>query len=92
MIQRKQISRTEIDTVFEAARQHCNRCLVKHGTGSFVGKHEILGNLVEEMHELTLAVHSNEVRGRAGSVREELLDVAITALFGIASIDFGDVS
>lgn len=71
-----------LEEAFKRARAEMERRLNKHGSGIFASNHEILGALVEEMGELEDAVRSNEVR----EVMYELLDVAVAALCGFASV------
>jgi NTP pyrophosphatase (non-canonical NTP hydrolase) len=59
------------------------RRVSKHGDGAFVGPHEGLGVIVEEYDELLDAVRSNDRR----RVRDEAMDVAVGALWLVASID-----
>jgi hypothetical protein len=54
----------------------------KHGPGAYAGPHETLGILVEEMHELTESVRAN----RNDQTVDELVDVAVGAIFGVASL------
>lgn len=56
--------------------------LRQHGYGSFASIHEILGIMDEEHYELLMAVHQNDT----DQVLAELVDIAVGALFGIASI------
>jgi NTP pyrophosphatase (non-canonical NTP hydrolase) len=51
------------------------------GDRSFNSPHEALGVLTEEYMELIQAVQSNN----PNLVREELLDVAVSAIWGVAS-------
>ena len=56
--------------------------MVKHGELSFVSTHEALGVLTEEFFEVTEAVKSGDLREFA----QEMLDVAVCAIFSIASL------
>lgn len=58
------------------------RRLMEKGHDSFVNAHEILGATEVEMVELREAVHIKEPQ----RVIEELLDVAVGCLFGVASL------
>lgn len=58
------------------------RRLVEKGHDSFVNAHEILGATEVEMVELKEAVHIKEPQ----RVIEELLDVAVGCVFGVASL------
>ncbi|KKN98437.1 hypothetical protein LCGC14_0145320 [marine sediment metagenome] len=60
-----------------------HKAKMKHGRGAFINKHEALGILIEEIYELVKAVHSNDEE----KVKHELADVALTAIWAIASID-----
>lgn len=53
------------------------------GCGAFVSTHEVYGALAEEMDELLDVVREDNLY----EARQELFDVAATAIFGIASID-----
>ena len=57
------------------------RRLHEKGWGALVSTHEVWGVVDEENNELKDAVHDNDV----DAVREELLDIAVAALFGHAS-------
>lgn len=75
----------------EAAGDKLNRRLRQKGRGTYASRLEILGALTEEFHELTQAMISEPIAGTKHSVREELLDIAVGCLFGIACIDAGYV-
>lgn len=59
-----------------------NRRLIKHGDASFAGKHEGLGTIAEEYHELVEAVRSNQ----PGAVVSEAIDVAVGCLWLAATL------
>lgn len=61
--------------------------LKKYGCNLCVSSHEIHGLLHEEMSELEDSVQGNNVY----EIRGELLDVAITAIWGLASIKHIDI-
>ena len=58
------------------------------GLGSMASSHEILGILTDELAEFR-----DEVHQKSGADRKvaELIDVAVAAIFGIASIKSGGV-
>ena len=59
--------------------------MAKHGPGAYASPHECFGVLWEEaMKELGDALHAND----AEQFVKELSDVAVTAIFGIASIRY----
>ena len=51
------------------------------GPGILVNQHETLGILTEEYHELVMAVR----RGHSEDIVGELADIAVCAIWGIAS-------
>lgn len=57
--------------------------LNKKGYGIFISTHEILGVVNEEHHELVEAIKNNDLE----NIREELMDIAVACIHGIASID-----
>lgn len=61
------------------------KALAKHGYGATLSTHEALGDLREEETELVLAIIANDKK----HTRAELLDVAVSALWSIASMDAG---
>lgn len=58
------------------------RRLIEKGRDSFVNAHEILGATEVEVLELKEAVHIKEPQ----RISEELLDVAVGCVFGVASL------
>ncbi len=79
-IEPKQISKSLDDF-----RNHLNSILSKKGAESFVSRHETLGIISEEFHELLEAVRS----GTSEELKGELLDTAIACLWGVVSLDYG---
>jgi len=59
--------------------------LHRHGHGTYASRHELLGILEEEYHELVAAVTS----GSLEEVLEEAADIAVAAVFGIACVEQG---
>jgi hypothetical protein len=57
--------------------------LYAKGSGLFVDKHQIWGIIDEEMREFKDEIHLNNVQ----KARVELIDIAVAAIWGIASID-----
>jgi len=81
-IERPEVWTTETDAIAEVVRVALERRVQKHGAGAYAGPHETLGILIEEMDELRIAVRENN----AVEVWAELLDVAVAAVFGMASL------
>lgn len=86
MTQRLQLTEQQLD---DTMRGIWNKTLFRFeqkGHGAFASSHEILGILSEEMLEITEAIHENQTQSE---IVEELKDIAVAALFGIASIRSG---
>ncbi len=84
--------RTQVDTVWtdealDLVRKKMVGRLEEKGRGTYASIHEVLGILAEEYYELTVAVKNNDQR----NVVEELKDLAVGCLFGIACIEGGFV-
>lgn len=60
--------------------------LDEQGWGGFVSTHEVYGKLSEEMKEMLDAIHASK-NFVSQNTRNELLDIALTAIFAIACID-----
>jgi NTP pyrophosphatase (non-canonical NTP hydrolase) len=56
--------------------------LAEKGYGTFASSHEILGILREEYIELESAIHQNDYN----EIEEELTDIAVGAIFGLACL------
>lgn len=83
MKQRAIVDKIYIENAIKYLEVGLDDRLRQHGTFSFIGPHEIMGVLDEEVNkELLDAVHANDEQ----QVLNELLDIAIGAIFGIASI------
>jgi len=85
MIDRPQITEEQVDQAIDVVRFAIKRRLAQKGWGAFVSRHEILGILEEERHEMIEAVH-HETQER---LSEELIDIAVGCVFGVASIKAG---
>jgi hypothetical protein len=62
--------------------------LNQKGHGTFASNHEILGIIQEELTEYEAAIHTNACNEEK---IKELEDIAVAALFGIASIQSGGI-
>lgn len=60
------------------------------GRGAYASRHEILGILEEEFLEAKEAVRDNSAGGFS-HYQEELLDIAVGALFGYISMNVGHI-
>lgn len=83
MNERVQVPEAQVDFAFGDVRKMMAKRLVQHGRGGYIGPHETYGILAEELNKECLdAVHANDVQ----QVIKELIDVAVGAIFGIASL------
>lgn len=83
MSEREQISSEVIKEAIDQTAAKLKMRLEEKGYGAFVSIHEILGIVTEEFHELVEAVRwNNQIE-----VKEELLDIAVGAIFGVACIN-----
>ena len=80
---RTHITEEQITDALDTLRIHTDTILKSKGRGAFASSHEVLGVLTEEMRELEAEVQA----GYLHRLRQELLDVAQVALFGVACID-----
>lgn len=81
---RPQISKETIQRAVDKLIDKLYMRLEQKGYGSWLSRHEILGIIAEEsFKEVVDAVH----RGSLEELREELLDVAVGCIFGVACID-----
>jgi NTP pyrophosphatase (non-canonical NTP hydrolase) len=79
---RVEVMDTEIAAAFSVIGEAFKKRLQQHGKKSFIGPHEILGIIEEEVSELKEAVRSN----KRAEVISELIDVGVGTLFGVASL------
>lgn len=82
MDQRIEVQDAEIAAAFAMLGDELKRRLLQKGKKSFIGPHEILGVVEEEVDELREAVRSDDPR----EVTAELLDLGVGAIFGVASL------
>lgn len=82
MDQRLDVTNQELADALRLIGEGLQRRLKEKGTKSFIGLHEIDGILDEEVREWKAEVHGSD---RKAAVME-LVDVAVTCAFGIASV------
>jgi NTP pyrophosphatase (non-canonical NTP hydrolase) len=87
MSEREILTVEDLELAVENVRLKMLARLEEKGPGAYSSRHECLGIVEEEMHELVEAVRS----GRFRDVINELMDVAVGCVFGIASIESGKV-
>lgn len=81
--QRPKITDENIQKSIKETIDAFNRKLEKKGKGALVSPIEILGKLTEEYFEVEEEVHKE----RLNDLKNELTDVAVVCLWGIASIE-----
>ncbi len=80
---RRQITKDEIDDAVAQVKAKLLWRLNEKGYGCWLSRHEILGVVAEEQHELVMAVHKCGI----SLVRDELMDIAVACVFAVACID-----
>ncbi len=81
---RELITEKEVQDAWEKFEHFYKDVRRKKGLGSFSSKHEIYGALAEEVYEVLQAIHVN---ASGETIGNELMDIAVVCLFGVASID-----
>jgi len=71
-----------LDLVFERVKDKLHYRLLQKGKGIYMSSHEILGIITEEYDEYKAEVRANNAFGQ----EEELLDIAVGCVFGLASL------
>ncbi len=82
-INREKILDGQINKAYAVVREIMLKQLELKSNGTFKSTHEILGVVTEEYYELIEAVKSGDIE----HIRQELADVAVSAIFGIACIE-----
>jgi len=85
MIKRPQIKKDAEDEILYRVQRWLEMRLRQKGRRQLASRHELLGILDEEMAELREAVHS----GTRAAIDSECLDVAVAAIMGLLSPDWG---
>lgn len=79
---RKEVSAKALQYALDEARSELSRRLIQKGHGGFASIHEMFGVLMEEVNELSEALHDND----QDQFVAELKDIVVAALFSLASI------
>lgn len=79
---RRKFDMAEMAGIIEMLKQKIGQSIEKHGDNTLASDAEIIGILAEEQYELLKAVHGEST----AQVIEELYDIAVGAVVGIASI------
>lgn len=83
---RKKIDERLVNGTMDQLQRRISEKLKQRGDHSFASRHEILGLITEEYHELVDAIKLDTTAYRR-FIRNELFDIAITCVWGILSID-----
>lgn len=81
-MERPEVSDKILLAAIEALTVNLGRKIEKHGRGAYISNHETLGIVAEEYHELVEAVRQND----PVDVANELMDIVVAGLFGVASM------
>ena len=87
---RPELTVEDINIAVQKLQKEVARRLNEKGKGSFASRHEILGVITEEYHELIEAVESSTSKSLA-VVEDELFDLAAGAVISAACIMAGKV-
>ena len=87
MSDRPQIEADDINIAISKLQKEVARRLNEKGKGSFTSRHEILGVITEEYHELVKAVEVQPLT----EVEDELFDLAVGAVISAACVMAGKV-
>lgn len=86
--ERPRVCDVNVERALEAVKQNLLMRMNKKGRGAFISSHEIYGILAEELNkELLDAMHANDAK----QFVKELIDVAVGAIFALASYEVGGV-
>lgn len=77
---RPEISPIAFESALKLIKAGIEKAIEKHGRGGFVSWHEILGKIDEEHIEFI-----KEIQGETPERRDELVDIAVAAIWGVAS-------
>jgi NTP pyrophosphatase (non-canonical NTP hydrolase) len=83
VLMRTQLNDEQITNAISKTIEKLQYRLRQKGYGTFSSKHEILGVITEEYSELVNAVHGKNYN----EMKEELLDIAVGSIFGLACIE-----
>jgi len=81
-MKRKEVSNKALIHALDEAKSELSRRLGQKGFGGFASTHEMFGVLMEEVNELSEALHDNNEEQFVA----ELKDIVVAALFSLASI------
>lgn len=81
--ERKTVSEELVRTIASQIVGRTLRRMDEKGSGSFVHRHEVMGCIQEEWHELIEASHARDY----DKMKSELQDIAVAAIFSIASLE-----
>lgn len=86
---RPKITEEEVKASISVLRQKLNERIEQKGNHAFASTHEIYGVLAKEFKELLDAIHDTNPpeNSQYYFIKEELLDIAVAAIFSYACID-----
>jgi NTP pyrophosphatase (non-canonical NTP hydrolase) len=85
MADRKIIIADDVNGAISDLQKEIARTINEKDPGSFASRHELEGVLSEEFAELRRAIFKDKRDFRA--MRDELLDITVACVFGVACID-----
>ena len=84
---RAQLSADDIDLTFTQLQRKAADRLNEKGKHILISRHEMLGLITEEYHELVYAVQHGTLAG----VEDELVDIGVACIVSLASLKTGGV-
>ena len=88
-MKRPTITEENINKALELFKKELFRRLEQKGYGSFASTHEIMGIIDEEVIEMKDAVRENGKMDLQIIFENELLDIAVGCIFGVACVEQG---
>lgn len=85
--QRPQVPSIAVNQAITATVLKLDERLKRYGHGTYASRHEALGIVAEEWHELVEAVKGNDV----SEFEQELIDVAVGCIFALACSRHGSL-
>lgn len=85
-MERQQVTELHLIAVMDRLTDALDKAIVRKGRGAFVSVGEIRGYLDEEVGESHDAMHANDNE----AYKEELMDIVISAFWGLASMETWD--
>lgn len=84
-VKRPEVGEVILNEVHDVFLKNLSRAIAKNGRGAYASVHETYGVIAEEMQEFLETLRSNNLHA-VDQLERELLDIAVAAFWGVASI------